>query len=419
MVKDLRVAAFVGGGLHFLGERNGAKEIVLALPLSRVIAKVLKTPSGGDLQANVQESLKLLNPYPDEPLTVSCETMRETAEFTHSLAAALPESACDDIADALDEAKVNVKRIDILELGLLRKIWGDIKVDNGKDTRKIVIVDNDGYAGVIVLDGDSLSSIRAISFDSRLNRELMLSLLEAEDFGGEKTVSETIFLGESVPDCLQSFAPVRQLPAVGVELMLEGIAERAEEESSLDILPQSWREVLDETRFKAKLVKSLATAGGLWFFALSAVLGGPVVLGFMTDHQKELCRDHRPQFREVSQMRDRVKIVRKYSDHSQSALMVMKLVSDSLPESIELSSWDYTRNDGESTDGGIRIRGTAENRSDITLLKTRLESIEITDENQNSAPLFSEVALGSISTSKNGVQNFDIDCRYIAEDTAE
>ena len=52
-------------------------------------------------------------------------------------------------------------------------------------------------------------------------------------------------------------------------------------------------------------------------------------------------------------MRDKVKVVQKYSDHSRGALEIMKAVSDCLPlpdgadsSCIELSSWSFKREDG-------------------------------------------------------------------------
>lgn len=416
MVKELRVAAFDSGKLRFLGEKNAVREIVLALPLSRVLVKVLKTEADQDRAAFAEQAMKSANPYPDETLSVSCETVRETENGSISLAAAFPEGSSDDVAAALDEAKVNVCRIDILELGFLRTRWGDIRPDLEGSSRKIVIVENGGGAGIIILDGDTPSSVRAVSDCGSLSRELMLSLLEAEDFGGGKKIDEIVFFGAEAPAQMENFAPVRMMPPMDVDAALEGVAERSEEENSLNVLPASWQEVLEETRFKSKLLKALAAAGGLWLAALAVMFGGPVVLGFMTDGQKERCRAHRAEYTQVAQVREKVKIVRKYSDHSQGALRIMKLVSDSLPESVELATWDFTRNDGESAGAGVRFRGSAENRSDITQLKTRLEELEIADEGQEPRRLFGSVTLGSISTAKNGVQNFDIDCRYEAEE---
>jgi hypothetical protein len=420
MVKELRVAAFDGGKLRFLREKDAVREIMLALPLSRTLVKMLKIAVDQDLAALAEQALKSSNPYPDETLSVCCETVRETEYGSISLAAAFPEGSSDDIAAALDEAKVNVCRIDILELGFLRMRWGDIRPDIESESRKVVIVENGGGAGIIILDGDTPSSVRTVSDCGSLSRELMLSLLEAEDFGGERKIDEIVYFGTEAPAQLGSFAPIRLLPPMDIDTALEGVAQRSEEENTLNILPASWQEVLEETRFKSKLLKAMTAAGGLWLVVLAVILGGPVVLGFMTDSQKELCRGHRSQYREVAQVREKVKIVRKYSDHAQGALRIMKLVSDCLPESVELATWDFTRSDGENVGAGVRFRGSAENRSDITQLKTRLEELEIAEEGQEEPRrLFGSVTLGSISTAKNGIQNFDIDCRYEAEEAPQ
>ena len=86
---------------------------------------------------------------------------------------------------------------------------------------------------MVVLDGDQPSAIRAVVNDEELRREVMLSLLEAEDFNGPKELVETI---------------ERELD---LDAALKGNLERTEESGTLDALPESWREVLAEARFRS------------------------------------------------------------------------------------------------------------------------------------------------------------------------
>ena len=93
MADVVQTAAFEGGALRLLDSGSKAREAVLALPLSRLIVKMVRVPEEGrdDPAAYATPILQAMSPYPDEPLTVSYETVRETERGLVVLAAALPE----------------------------------------------------------------------------------------------------------------------------------------------------------------------------------------------------------------------------------------------------------------------------------------------------------------------------------------
>ncbi len=392
MQKEPKIAAFENGGLTFLADDSSSREVVLALPLSRLIVRMVRVPAGQDAVAFATPLLKGLSPFPDEPLAVSCETVREREDARVVLAAALPEGAADDIAEALDAAKLSVVRIDALALGALRCIWGDLGVveEGGEVRRKLVVLRSPGGLALIVLDGDEPTSIRAVDVEADLRRETMLSLLEAEDFNGPRPLAETI---------------EREVP---VEDALVGIRDRAADPKALDALPESWREVLAETRFKAKLVRGLAVAGGAWLLVMGVLFGQPIVYGYMTDHMKELCRRHQGQYKAVADKKAKTKLVRKYSDHARGSLEILKAVSDRLPPGITLTGWDFGR------DTGVRVRGEADDKGAIYEFKDALVAM---GGEEGGEPVFKVVNLGSVTSQKDGLQRFDLECRY--EDEGE
>lgn len=407
MTENLQVVAFEGGELLLPGGGPTPGEAVIALPLSRLIVKVLRIPDGGDAVEFATPLLAALSPFPDEPLTVSCETVRETENGKVVIAAALPESSADDIADALDAAKLNVTRVDALSLGELRGLWTRLG-DGRTGVRRLVLFKSVDCISLFVLDDDQPVAIRAITDISSMRREITLSLLEAEDFGGEKPLAETVAVGEIDQEGLDVFAPVRRLEAAENRLasVLAGVAERTGDPSSLNVLPESWREVLEETRFKSKLVKSLAVAGGIWALMMLVLFGVPVVYGFLADHQRSLRRDHSRRYNEVLSTKEKVELVRKYSDHSRGALEVMLLVSNCLPlpegssaSCIELSSWNFKRNES------VKFSGEADSAALVYQFKDELIK----------SGMFSDVDLQGPSAGRGGRQRFDIECGMNAE----
>ena len=392
MQKDFQIAVFEGGTLRVVKSGNPGREAVLALPLSRLLAKMVRVPAGEDAVAVATPILQAISPFPDEPLTVSCETVRETAEGAVVLAAALPESATDDIAEALDAQKLNVTRIDLLALGQLRAIWGRFDASDGQ-RRLIRITSPDGET-LIVLDGDQPVALRGIADAVDRAREEMLLLLEAESFGGPKPLAETIEVEAS-------------------DAAVEGVAERSLDPAALNALPASWREVLEETRFKAKLVRRLSVAVGLWLLAMGVLFGVPVVYGFMTDHQKSLSKQHARQYRLVSDKKKKVDVFKEYSDHGRGALEIMKAVSDRLPAGITLSNWSYDRKTG------LRISGDAETDTEVYDFKNKMEELAFGEEGDADAErVFQNVALGKLNMSK-GKQRFDLDLGFEAKEEEE
>lgn len=413
MAESIQVVAFEGGELRPLGSEIVPGEAVLALPLSRLVVKMVRVPEEADAVETASGILAAVSPFPDEPLTVSCETVRETEKGRVVLAAALPEGAADDIADALDAAKINVTRVDILSLGELRGLWSQLS-DGRVGVRRLVLLKSVDCLSLFVLDDDQPSAVRAITSEGDLRREVMLSLLEAEDFGGAKPLAEIVVAGDVDASGLEPFAPVRRIEAGEdrIALALKGVEERSGEPSSLDALPESWREVLEETRFKAKLKKFLAIAGGIWAFVMLVLFGVPVVFGLLTDRQKSLCREHSRQYKSVLAMKEKVSLVRKYSDHARGALETMKMVSDLLPlpegsdsSCIELNSWNFRREDGERS-GGVKFSGEADSTALVYQFKDALVD----------CGLFAQVDLQGPSAGKGGRQRFDIDCRFEGEE---
>lgn len=419
MVKAFQTAAFEGGALRVISSGVKSREAVLALPLGRLLVRLVRVAEGEDPAEKAGSILTAVSPFPDEPLAVGLEKVcDEAGDRAVYLAAALPEGSSDDIADALDEAKLNVVRVDALVLGELRGVWRSI----GGEGRRLVVFKGPDCVSLVVLDADLPVSIRAASQGSDLKREAMLSLLEAEDFGGPKPLGEVVRVrreaedsaaepaAESAADPLASFgAPVRSIE-IGADAGLAGVAERTTEEGSLNAMPDSWREVLAETRFKAKLLRNMIVAVAVWVVAMAVLFGVPVAYGYMTDHQKELCKRHAKQYRAVSEKKAKVKLVRKYSDHSRGALEIMKAVSDRLPEGVTLSSWDFTRDDG------VRLRAESDDSSSAYQLKDALAEMRAEDEDGGGEKIFEMVRLGALSKQKDGKQKFEIECSHKTEE---
>lgn len=411
MADSVQIASFVGGELRVTSSDEKSSEAVLALPLSHLLVRLVRVPAENreDPVGYATPLLQAQTPFPDEPLTVSCETIRSDESGLVVLAAALPEGATEVVGEALDGAKLDITRVDVLALGQLRELWPQIE-DGRKGLRRLVIlVGTDEYA-LFVLSGDEPIALRGVSLSDNLSNEVLKTLLEAEAFGGARPLDEIVVFGEWSPETLKLQVPTRVLPLTtdGVA----GIAARSQEEDTLDARPASWREMLEETRFKSKLKHHLTIALGIWGVIMLVLFGVPMVYNQLAAHQQTLCKEHARKYAEVREMKAKVDLVRKYSDHDKGALEILKAVSDRLPEGVELDSWNFVR------DEEVRLSGESDEASGVYALKDALEAITFGSEDDESSGerLFKTVELNGPRAGKGGRQKFDLTCGFKEEE---
>ena len=402
-------------------KRFGAKEVVLSMPLSSLLVKVSRTSvdDRDSLAETAGAELGKVSPFPDETPVAGIETVAETDRDLVTMFAALPESGAADIGDALDEAKVRVLRTDITALGWLRNLWPRI-VSPQSSGRIVVLMDLDDGWDVCVLDENSPSLLRglgAISDPAELGREMTLTLLQAgiDVETGEIAVFSKREVSEEVVERLEAFAPVRieRVEEIDANWGVDGVARRTLEGATLDVTPADWSELREESRFKKKLTMFLAVAAAGWVVVMGTLFGGPVVYDQLTERQKTICKRHSKAYREVKEMRDKVKLVQQYSDHARGTLEMLKAVSDRMPEGVTLTSFNYRR--GEK----LSIGGEADQPTVVYDFKNALTEAEIilveaeegSDKEAETEKLFAEVTLTGPSKSRNS-HKFSIECLF-------
>lgn len=417
------VAAFSAAAKRF-----GTHEFVLSVPLSKLLVKISRRPVGDAQSAEEDAAAELggVSPFPDENPVVGIETVSENDRECTSLIAALPESSAVDIGDALDEAQVRITRTDISMLGWLRSMWSRIYPEGDlSGARKLVILDGlDIGWDVAVLDAGVPSVMRGIGNVSdcdELVREVMLTLIRA---GATDAPVETVVFSARAVDSqiamqLDRFGKVRWETVAGDAddgcrfSGIEGVAMRTIEASQLDITPADWVELRTEARFRKKLNAFLIAAAAGWALAMGTLFGGPMVYGHLTERQKAESRRHAPEYKAVSEMRDKAKLVQQYSDHAFGSLEMLKAVSDRMPEGVTLTSFNYRRGDK------LSLSGEAEQPTDVYDFKNALAAAETeADEEGNTEKVFKNINLTGPSLSR-GKHKFSIEIDFRSEEGDE
>ena len=412
MADEVKIAVYENGELSVPVKGGNCDEAVLALPLDRLLVKVVKVPEAvrEDICGFLTDIFKKISPYPDEFIKVSYETVRETEDGPVVLAAALPEGSTDDIAESLDQAGLNVTRVDSLALGVLRVAWSRLGI--ASDTsRRVVLIAGNSCVSLFVLDGDCPAVVRAVSNGSDLKREIMLSLVEADSFAGPAELREIIVLGDGLDCSGIELAPARPIDASSLD-PLAGIAERAADPSSLNALPESWRDVLEESRFKSKFKKIVAAALAVWVAMLAVIIGVPKYYAAKTADQNEIIRRNNKRFRDVQKKMEQVKAVQNVSNHDLGALETLRVVASAMPDGLVLSRWNFKRGDV------LTFTGTSEagNHQRVYDFKDKLSSVKLSQisglETDAEINYFTRVELPHGVATRGAKASFDIECDF-------
>ena len=408
---DPLVEAFQAAAKHFK-----TREFALVLPLSRFLVTGVKVPEAErDTLGNAaQAALDAISPFPDEPLMAGYETVAETDDSVLALAAALPEASSPDVADALAAAKICVTCVDVETLGAMRAYWPRITAPDAEGARpparRIVLFDtSDGWDMVVFDDGapSVMRGLGEVSTAAELGREVMLSLIQGGSGGeiGEVVVFSRAEVPADIVERLGAFGPVRVEKLEDPFASLEGCARRMAEGSSLDATPAAWAALRNETRFKKRLAVAAGAAVAVWLAVMGVLFGVPFAYDMMRDVERKKSARHAKEYNAVKNMRDKVKLVQRYSDHARGALEMFKAVVDCMPDGITLTSFQYKRG------SGVHVTGEAEQPTDVYVFKEGFDQISVDDE-----PVFAEVRMPGVS-GRGGRNKFDIDASFPQEES--
>ncbi len=341
-----------------------ADTVVLALPTSLLLLRVLRMPvlTREELADAVLLQMDKLSPFPGDELSIGWEVLAEDAEQITIFAAAAPDRHMQAIDQARVEAGLRFSRVDVALLAWWRLLREQNLLPPG-DGRQAVLIAQGGEWDLLVLDRGLPVMARGLGRsveDGDLARELALSLFQVEMESGPQSLQEVLVVATTAPDAavlepLRAVvaAEVRCIPAPVTATAADGLARRTVEGATLDLTPASWRQREQTAHVRRRLVLGLSAAAGLWVALLSTLLLGPFVTDQLTKLQKRRQAEIAASYQQVSDMRERVRLVRRYMDRSGSLLESLRAICAAQPEGVELSELSYDR------EKGCRFKGEA------------------------------------------------------------
>lgn len=385
-----------------------AKNVALGIPLDGLVARVLKLPveAREDLASAVALQIGKLTPYAEDELTVSHEVLGETETELWTFAAAWPVAASDKVASEMALAKLTVTRVDVAVLGWFRSLCGPCKwaetgcravlLDAGRAWDLLVI--RDGIPVFVRHLGELPAPVTA--------REVMLSLLDAEQQAGSLTLGEVQILArepasEAVAELAACVGRLIPAPVNAAQLPdpdggVNGIALRASESAQLDLTPELWRDELKASILRRRILWCCGVAAAVWVVLMGVLAGGPVVYEkVLTPHVRELSRRHAKTYKKVADTRERVNLILSYTDRAKSALEQLKFISERLPDGITLTAVTYRKTEG------VKVSGEAD----------RPELVYEFKDAMTTSPAFQQVTMTGPSQSK-GRHKFEINAVF-------
>jgi hypothetical protein len=287
------------------------KNVVLSLPLSRLLVQVMKFPAEmrDDLADAVSLQMDKLSPFGGEELTISHEVLAETDTEIWVLCAAMPAITFDDISSALNLAKLHITRTDISGLGWFRTLCAPLQLT--RPGRRVVLMDLDDGWDMIVMDHGIPVLIRGMGVQQDIDsliREITLSFMSAELEAGACQSSEVLLVSNNPPNAerdsrIQKLlgAPVHYHKPPHEDGGVEGVALRTRENATMDLTPAVWRTAMHEAKITKRVYTGLAIAMALWALIMCCLFGAPRYYKFRMDRCKRNFTFHQSEHRRRTQ----------------------------------------------------------------------------------------------------------------------
>lgn len=363
--------------------------VSLGIPASWVLLRTVELPAGTpeELAGMAELQVDKFSPFPIDESSISHERLSEHDGRCRVLLSAIRTDTINLLADALREAGIQPKWVDINLLG-----WWRLLKDAGKvhpNGSQVFILLDDSGCDIIVCSSGIPVAFRSLSgldelpsgeADEDIARETVytLSALDLERDGNYLSEISIWHRGEPPSGLASQFAAL--LPAVlhlntldTLPSLAVGLLHRAEQRTHgmMDLAPLAWMEAENARRTKRRMLVSTVLVAGLWLAGMASLFGGIQYqkqrLGSM---DRELASLKEPA-EKVRAIRDRTQELIKYMDRSRSALECLREVCDRLPPGIELRQFNYHKNKT------LEMTGEADAYSQVADFKKDLEQCDL------------------------------------------
>ena len=366
---------------HFPAEvlapiRKSFKGIVtVSLPSSHLLMRVLELPSTdqAELDSMVELQVDQFSPFPLDQLTISYEILDQNESHSRVLAVAAQRKIVDQLGDLFKKQHIHIQSLDSEILSWWKLLQPKVPTEG----RVILLLEEHTEFSLVVVDQGipicfrSLELFRDVSDESTQQEiidEIRYALLTLETSYGNNAQCQGEFWSET--DIPSAF--VKKLESIcsrGVNLhdlktispLAEGLAQRSMDRTHhhAELIPKEWTD-LQRRRQALKIISITSIAILSIWLAVISVTGIVFTIrrSAFNRLQKEATIYEAPA-REAKLAREEKISLEKFADRSHSALECLLEATTTLPSSVEINSFDYTK--GKA----VRLRGTCQTTDPI------------------------------------------------------
>jgi len=372
---------------HFQGR------ISVALPTARILLRVALLPSADaeELQGMVELQIDKFSPFPIETVASSAEVVEASEASSLVAMAVVRREDVEAIGQSFQEAGVLPDVVDVQALGWW---WGLQQGDWVPSHGSQIFLRStaDSLDMVLTRDGApllfrSLSLPPAAGAEGKDERaewladcteEVVYSLTSLEtEWGGADTPTLHVFHAAEVPtdwaDSLKKELEVESLfihPLGELLTLSEGVARRGIEPAqpmAMDLAPEAWREADVVRRTRRKVLRAATVFLVVWLISIGIFWTWLNIDRGRMDRLRAQVEAVEGPAKEVRRLRAKVAEFTQYANRSHSSLECLRIVSENLPQGVDLTSFIYRKGDK------LTLRGNADVPASIYAFINALE----------------------------------------------
>ena len=343
--------------------------VILAVPADEALLRVLSLPSAdpAELYSMAELQLDKFCPFPAEHMRTAVEVLEQHDKVSRVIVAAAQRETLEALGALVMEAGCLPDGVDVDLLGWWHHLGGRGAMPGCeillllRAARVDLIAAQDGQPALFRSFGRTAGEANGLSSEDLLE-EINYTLIALEAEWGAVKPRFAIWRTADAPPAWEQ--ALQQLPGGLAEAhdlkdllpLSEGLARRAAQPAGrqINLAPPEWDAARRQRRTQRRVGLAAAVLAGIWLLGLGVlVVGNQVQRRRVAALKADVARLEKPADR-VREQLEQAQTLEQYTDHSRSALEMLREISQRLPAGVRLTSFIYRKNNS------LALRGEAE-----------------------------------------------------------
>ena len=356
--------------------------VPLALPPDILVTRVLTLPAtdSESLSSMVRLAMEKFAPVSDNDLEVDYEVVSATESSTRVFAVCVPNSTLDKIASDLEAAGLLITRLDSSLLCEWHS-YARLERISPESVKAVIFATASGRLDLIIADETGPLFARTLGnklTQADLTREIILTLM---DFSSENNATQIDAIdlvinkeasSSMLETAIQNATGISPaiIPESDLFPFVASTLLREEEDGCIDIVPNAWREEEELSISRQKFKTGIIAAIAIWVIIAASFYIIPWLQTRKTASLDKNIKALTPAYRQVNELRSRVRLITTYEDRSFSFIDTFKTICEEMTPGITLTSLSYDKGsealvNGKPSPGGFKLSGTSEASSQV------------------------------------------------------